>query len=97
MDDDFLLSLQNPSTSPSAQPMIHAVWLALHGHWDAAHELAQSDDGRDAAWVHAWLHRVEGDIANARYWYRHAGRECVQGDTQQEGYAIGMTLMRASR
>jgi len=57
------------------QDLIRAVDLALAGDWDAAHEIAQQDEV-DAAfcWVHAVLHKIEGDAANARYWYRLAGQ-----------------------
>lgn len=50
------------------------LWWQGKGDWDRAHEAAQSDDGAEAAWVHAHLHRVEGDQANAGYWYRRAGK-----------------------
>jgi len=52
-----------------------ALWYAAHGHWDQAHQLVQDDPSTDCAWVHAYLHRVEGDIGNAHYWYRRAGQK----------------------
>ena len=52
-----------------------AVALALSGDWDAAHAIAQRHEGEEAAdWLHAVLHRIEGDLANARYWYGRCGR-----------------------
>ena len=54
--------------------MIRALDHAAKGDWDAAHRIVQEDGSRDAAWVHAHLHRVEGDLPNARYWYARAGR-----------------------
>lgn len=52
-----------------------AVELALAGEWDAAHQLVQQYEGDvTAAWIHAVLHKQEGDLGNARYWYRHAGQ-----------------------
>jgi hypothetical protein len=53
---------------------IAALWWAAKGDWDRAHALVMDDGGPDAAWVHAYLHRIEGDLSNARYWYRQAGR-----------------------
>jgi hypothetical protein len=50
------------------------MWWEAHGDWDRAHQLAQSVDTADGAWVHAYLHRKEGDLPNADYWYRRAGR-----------------------
>ena len=54
---------------------IRALWHAAHGNWDTAHQLVQDDPSSDCAWVHAYLHRVEGDIGNARYWYHQAGKQ----------------------
>jgi hypothetical protein len=53
------------SAAPPAAPLLRAFWLGLHGDWTAAHEIAQAHEGADAALVHAWLHRIEGDEANA--------------------------------
>ena len=68
--------------------LTRAVRLALEGDWQAAHALAQEDAGRDGAWVHAWLHRMEGDLANAGYWYARAGRGMGCGTVAEEGEAI---------
>ena len=55
--------------------LLQAVKLALAGDWDAAHEQVQQyEDDATAAWIHAVLHKIEGDLANSRYWYRRAGR-----------------------
>lgn len=51
-----------------------AVWWDARGRWEAAHEAAQKASGRDGDWVHAYLHRVQGDELNAGYWYARAGR-----------------------
>jgi hypothetical protein len=59
---------------PSASPALQALWHDARGDWEQAHACAQADEGRDAAWVHAYLHRKEGDHGNASYWYRRAGR-----------------------
>src|SRR5258706_12723448 len=63
-----LLFTDNPPAD--AVPLLHAVWYGLRGKWEAAHQIAQDDTSAEGAWVHAWLHRIEGDSANARYWYR---------------------------
>lgn len=65
-----------------------AVELGLAGDWDAAHAIVQDGASASEAWVHAWLHRVEGDLGNAGYWYRRAGRPMPQTDTETEGRAI---------
>jgi hypothetical protein len=53
---------------------VEALWHVARGAWDTAHELVQDDSSRDAAWVHAHVHRVEGDLSNAAYWYGMAGQ-----------------------
>ena len=56
-------------------PALLALWREARGDWAAAHELAQKAAGRDGDWVHAYLHRAEGDELNAGYWYARAGRK----------------------
>ena len=58
------------------------------GDWEAAHAMAQDDAGAEAAWLHAHLHRVEGDAANARYWYARAGRDPWEGSPEAEVAAL---------
>jgi hypothetical protein len=61
-----------------------ALWWDGKGDWQKAHEIAQEVPGVEGAWVHAYLHRKEGDAENAGYWYRRAGRTAEEGDCQQE-------------
>lgn len=70
--------------------LLRAVELALAGQWDAAHELVQQyEDDATAAWIHAVLHKVEGDPGNARYWYRRADRmQHVEDEPRAELAAI---------
>jgi hypothetical protein len=86
--DDFESSLDASSPPADATPALLALWHGLRGDWKTAHEIAQAEDDRDSAWVHAWLHRVEGDLANASYWYRRAGKPVVSGEARAEGLAI---------
>jgi hypothetical protein len=58
----------------AAGPALAALWQDAHGDWAKAHALSQEDAGAAGSWVHAYLHRKEGDLANARYWYARAGR-----------------------
>ena len=67
---------------------VDADTLAAAGEWDRAHDLAQSMGGTDGARLHAYLHRVEGDLPNARYWYRHAGESPFDGSLEQEWRAL---------
>jgi hypothetical protein len=72
--DDFHNSLKAshpPAELPSA---LAGLWWDARGDWVQAHERAQEDEGPEASWVHAYLHRKEGDQENAAYWYRRAGK-----------------------
>lgn len=72
---DFLASLSADAPPPGLHAPLQALWWDARGDWHAAHELVVPDEtGRDAAWVHAYLHRKEGDDDNARYWYERAGQ-----------------------
>ncbi|WP_263384252.1 hypothetical protein [Granulicella arctica] len=75
-------------------PALRALWLANRGEWEQAHEVAQSDDNPEGAWVHAYLHRVEGDTANAGYWYRRAHRPTQSGDLHTEWQSIVTELLQ---
>jgi hypothetical protein len=65
-----------------------ALWWDAKGDWEKAHEVAQDVAGADGAWVHAYLHRKEGDVGNASYWYRRAGRAVATGDSRLEWEGI---------
>ena len=93
---DLKASLSDTSPALSLSPPLAALWWAAKGNWDQAHKIVQDESGKDAAWVHAYLHRVEGDLENARYWYRRAGKPAAQGGLQAEWDAIaGALLSRA--
>lgn len=75
--------------------LLRAIELALASEWDAAHQLVQQhEDDATAAWIHAVLHKIEGDPANSRYWYRRAGRmERVAEEPRAELAAIQAELV----
>ena len=91
--DEFVQSLEQAKPPQFATPMLRAIWHGLRGDWNAAHELAQAQDDAEGAWVHAWLHRIEGDLGNADYWYQRARRKARRDDTRDEGLAIARTLI----
>ena len=72
--DEFRASLSE-DIPPYLSAALRALWLDGKGDWDGAHEAAQADSSPEGAWVHAYLHRKEGDLGNAGYWYRLAGRK----------------------
>ena len=74
---------------------VRALWHAAHGNWDHAHELVQDDPSRECAWVHAYLHRVEGDNRSAQYWYHRAGQPVATGALEQELHDLLTSLAKA--
>jgi hypothetical protein len=78
---------------PGLSKALQALWHDAHGDWEAAHESAQGDETAEAAWVHAYLHRREGDLGNAAYWYRRAGRPMPKGDVKSEWGQIARELL----
>jgi hypothetical protein len=63
---------------------LQALWYDAQGDWDKAHEAAQAAGSADGDWVHAYLHRKEGDIGNAGYWYSRAGKPAVGASVSLE-------------
>lgn len=92
----FVASLAGQSPPADAHAALRGVWHALRGEWDRAHDAVQPD-GPECAWVHAVLHRDEGDLPNAAYWYGLAGRSAARGAVRDEYLAIAAVLLRAGR
>ena len=65
---------QNPQRIKSYSLALQALWHDYQGDWHSSHKLIDRESDKDCAWVHAYLHRKEGDLWNARYWYRRSGR-----------------------
>ena len=93
------VSLMSRMPSPTLTPPLKALWWAAKGDWDKAHKIVQDEGDADAAWVHAYLHRVEGDLGNAGYWYRQAGQPVAKDslEAEWERIAARSTVMRDSR
>ena len=75
--EQFFSSLESDDATPpaDASKQAQALWLVEKGKWHEAHELCNEISGPAGSWIHAYLHRVEGDLGNASYWYSRAGRE----------------------
>ena len=71
---EFVDSLTNDEPSGELNSLLLALWYERNGNWEKAHTLVQDIKSKEAAWIHAYLHRREGDPGNASYWYRRAGR-----------------------
>jgi len=89
----FMTSLESALSAPDLGAPLAGLWWAAKGDWEQAHKIVQDDGSRDAAWVHAYLHRVEGDLGNASYWYRQAERPAAKDSLQAEWERIATTLL----
>jgi len=90
---DFTASLSGAAPAPGLAAPLAGLWWAAKGDWDQAHRIVQGDPSRDAAWVHAYLHRVEGDLGNAGYWYRQAGKPVATDSLESEWQRIVSALI----
>jgi len=89
----FRASLERSSPPSDLSPALRALWLDGRGDWDKAHKAAQADEGGAGDWVHAYLHRKEGDVGNAGYWYRRARKPVGRGPLEEEWATIASALL----
>jgi hypothetical protein len=89
--DEFKATLQ--STPPEVSTLLLALWHDARGDWEKAHTLAQDMDDPSGAWVHAYLHRKEGDLGNAGYWYRRANQPIAADSLEAEWTRIVSALL----
>jgi hypothetical protein len=83
--EEFTASVAGGEPPRGLTPVLLALWHDARGDWEAAHTVAQDvPDPDGGAWVHAYLHRKEGDASNAAYWYRRAGKPVARGTLQSE-------------
>jgi hypothetical protein len=90
---EFERSLSDDQLPDGLPPPVAALWWDAKQAWDKAHAYVQADDGRESAWVHAYLHRKEGDLGNAAYWYRRAGQPVADQGLAQEWKSIATALL----
>lgn len=91
--DEFRASLGDAAPPAGVAAPLLALWWDACADWTLAHEAAQAGEDADSAWVHAYLHRREGDLANAGYWYRRAGKAPGRGSLDDEWTVIAATLL----
>jgi hypothetical protein len=89
---DFRDSLSKPAPPAGLGSLLRALWHEAKGDWNRAHAIVQDEQGHAAAWVHAYLHRKEGDLANAHYWYRRAGKPVCTTSLEREWESIAAVL-----
>jgi hypothetical protein len=93
--DDLRAAVDRRLPLPEDAPtLVRALWHDATGDWEGAHRVAQDVDTAEGAWVHAYLHRKEGDTGNAGYWYRRAGKPAASGSLDAEWQAIAEALLR---
>jgi len=89
----FKASLSHDQPPAALSNALQALWWDAKGDWERAHACAQAQDDSASAWVHAYLHRKEGDLFNAGYWYRRAGKPVFAGALADEWEALARALL----
>jgi hypothetical protein len=90
----FRKSLGEATPPDGVGPLLTALWHDAKGDWKRAHEIVQDEEGAEAAWVHAYLHRKEGDLSNAGYWYRRAAKPASKDSLDDEWEAIVRAFLK---
>ena len=92
--EGFRDSLAAAASPPALTLALAGLWWDAKGDWTRAHESAQQDEGPEGSWVHAYLHRKEGDQSNAAYWYGRAGKSVCRDPLEAEWRSIVQALLR---
>lgn len=90
----FISSLKEEGPPSALSLALKALWYDANGNWDKAHDLAQEQENESGNWVHAYLHRKEGDEFNASYWYRRAGKPVCKNSLEDEWEQIAKSLLK---
>ena len=91
--DEFVTLSRENKVSDELPGLLKALVLDANNNWNAAHRIAQDDYSSDGSWVHAYLHRKEGDLSNASYWYSNAGRRIPVMSLEEEWRSIAAELL----
>jgi len=95
--DEFRQSLTAKEPPAGLSPALAGLWFDAKGDWQRAHESAQQDEGVEGSWVHAYLHRKEGDHGNAAYWYSRAGKPVCREPLDAERVSIVTALLESAK
>jgi hypothetical protein len=82
--EEFIESLSGTQLPENLSPTLSALWYDGKENWNMSHEIAQEIHDSSGSWIHAYLHRKEGDISNARYWYSMAGKPVPNASLKEE-------------
>jgi len=91
--EEFRESLRSEGPPQGLSVALAGLWWDAKGNWTRAHQSAQQDEGPSGAWVHAYLHRKEGDSSNAAYWYHRAGKSPARSSLEDEWLEIAGSLL----
>ena len=91
--DEFIRSLADNKLPDNLNPALQSLWYDGKDNWDMSHDIAQEIHDNNGSWIHAYLHRKEGDIWNADYWYRRAGRKRPSVSLEAEWEHIAEAMM----
>lgn len=91
--EQFRSTLAEKAAPGGMSPALRAMWEDAKGNWNAAHSMAQEIDDRTGSWIHAYLHRKEGDLGNAGYWYRRAEQPTAEDTLEEEWARIVSALL----
>ncbi len=94
--EEFQASLLRDEPPKQLSVALTSLWWDAKGDWKQAHEVVGQDEGPVAAWVHAYLHRKEGDLSNARYWYKRADKAPAASPLEREWREIAESLLAES-
>lgn len=92
--DEFLQSQQQAACPTGLSVALQGLWYAQAGDWHKAHQTVQDAEDADSAWVHAYLHRQEGDLKNAHYWYHRSGKPASNIALPEEWQEITRSLLK---
>jgi len=91
--DAFTSSLSQPFPPVGISKLLQALWYDGKNDWEQAHNIAQDISSDEGSWVHAYLHRKEGDAGNAAYWYRRAGKSLPRIGLEDEWKLLAEALL----
>lgn len=91
--DEFRSTLTDAAAPKNLTPALCAMWEDARGNWTTAHAIAQELEDKSGSWIHAYLHRKEGELGNAGYWYRRAGQPIPTDGLEEEWTRIVTALL----
>lgn len=95
--EEFTASLENATPPSHVSDLLKAMWYDAKGDWNTSHDIAQEIQSREGSWIHAYLHRKEGDAGNASYWYHKAGQPVCHASLEKEWETLVLEFLKRER